>query len=226
MAEWLIAKADLPPPGCVPGLNPLNLPQPAPPLSFRAVNRRGAPDHDPALQRHHLLPRQLVQRRCFGPLFDEVGRDRVGFDDFRANGLLLPAREAAALKVGLPLHRGPHRDYNAMVLERVGEIEEAWSALRLRAPEVAHAEAVRQLRALQGSLRRRLLDPGRRLRLNRHDPLGAGTSFTAIDAMVESLWAASAPPPDSSAVPPEGGLIVGGGVQNAAVAAASSAFAW
>lgn len=116
------------------------------------MNRRDSAGYDPGLQRHHLLPRQVLQQRCFGPLFDWIGRDRVGFDDFRANGLLLPAREAAALRIGLPLHRGPHRDYNAMVLERIGEIEVQWAATRLRAPEIAQAEAARQLRALQGAL--------------------------------------------------------------------------
>ena len=32
-------------------------------LSFRAVNRKGTPGYDPALQRHHLLPFQLLGRR-------------------------------------------------------------------------------------------------------------------------------------------------------------------
>lgn len=62
-------------------------------IAFRAVNRRGAPGYDPSLQRHHLLPRQLLSRRCFGRMFALIGRERVGFDDFRTNGLLLPANE-------------------------------------------------------------------------------------------------------------------------------------
>ena len=60
-------------------------------IPFRSVNRLGSVDHDPDLQRHHLLPRQLLGRRCFGPMFDKIGREPVGFEDFRANGLLLPA---------------------------------------------------------------------------------------------------------------------------------------
>ena len=158
-------------------------------LSFRAVNRRSAPDYDPGLQRHHLLPRQLLGQRCFGPLFQAIGRDRVGFDDFRSNGLLLPARDEAAVRIGLPLHRGPHHDYNAMVIERVGQVEADWSALRSKAPEVALDQALMRLELLQRALRRRLLDPLRsRLKLNRHDPLGQGTDFTEIDAMAEALW--------------------------------------
>ena len=158
-------------------------------LSFRAVNRRSAPDYDPGLQRHHLLPRQLLGQRCFGPLFQSIGRERVGFDDFRSNGLLLPARDEAAMRIGLPLHRGPHRDYNAMVIERVGQVEAGWAALRSRAPEIALDQALMRLELLQRALRRRLLDPLRhRLSLNRHDPLGRNADFTEIDAMAESLW--------------------------------------
>lgn len=160
-------------------------------LSFRAVNRKDSPDYDPGLQRHHLLPRQLLGRRCFGPLFATIGRESIGFDDFRSNGLLLPANDSAALRFGLPLHRGPHHDYNAMVIERVGQIEEGWSALRPRAPEVALEQALMRLALLQRALRRRLLDTVRRFPLNRHDPLGEGVDYADLDAMAEALWGAS-----------------------------------
>lgn len=157
-------------------------------LSFRAVNRRGAPDYDPGLQRHHLLPRQLLGKRCFAGLIETVGRERIGFDDFRTNGLLLPARDSAALRMGLPLHRGPHRDYNAMVIERVGQIEVTWSSLRPRAPEIAAGQAVMRFDLLQRALRRRLLQAQRRLALNRRDPL-TSSGFAELDAMAETLWA-------------------------------------
>ena len=160
-------------------------------LTFRAVNRKDAPDYHPGLQRHHLLPRQLLGRSCFGPLFDCLGRERIGFDDFRSNGLLLPASDTAALRLALPLHRGPHRDYNAMVIARVGQIEQGWSALRPRAPEVALEQALMRLELLQRALRRRLLDPLRRFALNRHDRLGRGADFAELDAMAEELWGAS-----------------------------------
>jgi hypothetical protein len=161
-------------------------------LPFRAVNKRESPDYDPGLQRHHLLPRQLLQRRCFGPLFDLMGRERIGFEDFRSNGLLLPACDSAAMRIGLPMHRGPHHDYNALVIERVGQVEAGWSAMRLRAPEVALNEAVSRLRLLQRALRRRLLDPKRkRFTLNRHDPVGREKDFSDLDQMVDSLWGAT-----------------------------------
>ncbi len=163
-------------------------------LPFRAVNQRHAPGYDPGMQRHHLLPRQVLSANCFGHLFDHIGRGRIGFDDFRSNGLLLPASDASAVRIGLPLHRGPHRQYNALVLERVGQVEASWSALRLRAPEIALDEALLRLRLLQAALRRRLLTPGRKpLSLNRFDPLGREVDFSQMDAMVDALWPATEP---------------------------------
>ncbi len=159
-------------------------------ISFRAVNTRGMAGYDPGLQRHHLLPCQLLSQRCFGPMFAAVGRGRVGFDDFRRNGLLLPANEQASLRTGMPLHRGPHRRYNEMVIARVGMIEETWALTRARDDGAALAEALLRLHLLQGALRRQLLAERRRVVLNRKDPLGTGYDFSELDAMAESLWGA------------------------------------
>lgn len=167
---------------------------PAARIGFRTVNRRTDPGFQSGLQRHHLLPRQILSEPRFAPLLAAIGRDRIGFDDFRSNGLLLPGNDATAVRIGLPLHRGPHHDYTALVVERVGHIEQAWSALHLRAPMVAEIEAVQRLRLLQQALRRRLLQPARKpFALNRHDPLGSRHDFTELDAMVDALWPATEP---------------------------------
>lgn len=160
-------------------------------VPFRAVNRRGTPEFDPAFQRHHLLPRQLLGRRCFGAMFDEIGRETVGFDDFRANGLLLPTTEAAALRSAMPLHRGPHRRYNEVVIERVGRIEAAWSTSRHQEAERAFTDALMRLSLLQSALRRRLLSDQRRFVLNGKDPVGTGFDFTELDVMAEAIWNAT-----------------------------------
>jgi hypothetical protein len=157
-------------------------------IAFRSVNAPGAAGYDPGLQRHHLLPRQILSQRCFGRMFGEVGRARVGFDDFRRNGLLLPATEAAAMRSGMPLHRGPHRRYNEVVIARVGRIEARWSAVRHADGEAALIEALMRLHLLQSALRRQLLAQRRRVVLNRRDPLGTGFDFTELDAMAELLW--------------------------------------
>lgn len=162
-------------------------------LTFRAVNRRGETGYDPGLQRHHILPRQILGRACFAPLLQALGRDRLSFEDFRRNGLLLPANDVAAVRLGLPLHRGPHRNYNEMVIERFGQIEAGWASQRLYAPEVALSDALERLDLLQRALRRRLLDQERRMQLNRHDPLGKGYDFAELDAMAAMLWPATEP---------------------------------
>ena len=162
-------------------------------LPFRSINRRGEPGYEPGLQRHHILPRQLLGRPCFAPMLAHLGQERLGFDDFRMNGLLLPANDRTALAIGLPLHRGPHRTYNELVFERVGGIEAGWAVQRLRAPEVALQRALQDLEQLQHQLRRELLDQRNRLRLNRRDPLGMGVDFTQLDAMADLLWPVTAP---------------------------------
>jgi len=158
-------------------------------LPFRAVNRAGSSGYDAGLQRHHLLPHQLTGVSALGRLFDRLGRQAIGFDDFRRNGLLLPASEAAARILGLPLHRGPHRDYNRMVIDRVGLIEQSWSRERWRRGDSALEAASFRLRLLQQALRRRLLEGGRRrVVLNGRDPALADAAFAELDAMADLLW--------------------------------------
>jgi hypothetical protein len=97
---------------------------------FSSINRRGSPGYSPGWQRHHLLPRQLLSCNSLKHFFAELVPQGLGFENFGANGVLLPATERLALKHGLPLHRGPHRLYNELVLERVTAIEMSWSQSR------------------------------------------------------------------------------------------------
>jgi len=161
-----------------------------PVIAFRSINSPGAAGYDPGLQRHHLLPRQLLSQRCFGAMFETVGRSAVGFDDFRANGLLLPATEMATIRTGMPLHRGPHNRYNEVVITRVGRIEQRWSLARRNDEAAALIEALLRLHLLQGALRRQLLAQRRRVLLNRNGPLGTGYDFSELDAMADALWSA------------------------------------
>ncbi|HYD07695.1 MAG TPA: AHH domain-containing protein [Reyranella sp.] len=157
------------------------------PIAFHAVNRPGLPGYRPGLQRHHLIPRALVERRCFGRLLAALGV-AAGLHDFRRNGVLLPASEEGAVLMALPLHRGPHRDYSTMVAERLGEIESRWSVRRDRRTAALAVEA------LQATLRLELLSPIRRFRLHNRDPLGRGADFSRLDALAETLWSRTQPP--------------------------------
>ena len=160
-------------------------------LPFAAVNRPGRPDYAYDLQRHHLLPRQAIGWAALQRMFEAIGHQRIGFHDFRRNGMLLPARESAVVRLGLPLHLGPHREYNCMVIERLGIIEAGWARRRARGGEGARARAAMRIGLLQGALRRRILDQSRPLRFNRADPLGHGRDFTLLDQLAEDLWRAS-----------------------------------
>lgn len=121
-------------------------------LPFHSVNRRGCFGYCKDMQRHHLLPRQLLKADYFDRLFLSLGQRQIGFDDFRTNGLLLPATATAALSSGLPLHRGPHRLYNELVAQRVGRIEAGWNRAHLRTPLIAREEALMRVQLLQGAL--------------------------------------------------------------------------
>lgn len=159
----------------------------------------------PQMQRHHLLPCQLLTMHCFADLFSALGEAHRRFDDFRTNGLLLPATGAAASRSGMPLHRGPHRHYNALVVERVGQIEAGWRRTASGNPAQAQVQAMMRLELLQRGLRRRLLEQGpNRMVLNRKDPFRADLDFSSLDAMVDRLWVAT------GTVPVSGGLLEDG----------------
>lgn len=161
-----------------------------PDLPFRAVNRQGSSDYNSGLQRHHLLPLQLLSMRSFSRFFETIGLDNIGFDDFRRNGLLLPCCDKTATIMALPMHRGPHHRYNAMVIERVARIEQDWRNQK-GGPD-AVTEALFRLSLLQGALRRRLLDPRRGpIPLNRNDPALRAPDFADLDAMADLLWGAA-----------------------------------
>ena len=91
-------------------------------IAFCRVNRRGQPDYWPNRQRHHLLPVALFRRKQFRQFFIDLMAVGFEFDDFPTNGVLLPTTEAETLRCGLPLHRGPHPRYNALILMRAETI--------------------------------------------------------------------------------------------------------
>ena len=130
-------------------------------LPFRAVNQRDKPGYDPGMQRHHLLPNQVLSARCFGHFFNEIG-------------------------------------------------------------------ALLRLKLLQGAVRRRLLEQGRkRLTLNRFDPLGREADFSQMDEMVDALWPATEPVLNTPVNEAELGLILhGGGREQRRARAGGSAFSF
>lgn len=159
-------------------------------MPFGSVNVVGQPGYAPGLQRHHLIPRQVLGSNALGRMIARLGLDRLGFHDFRRNGLLLPASEMTALRIGLPLHRGPHRSYNELVMERAGQIEARWTSEQAAGSPTADFEALMRFDLLQRALRRKLLDPRSwsRKPLNAHDP---ALDFGHLDEMADLLWSAT-----------------------------------
>ncbi len=45
-------------------------------LPFRSINRPDRPGYEPGVQRHHILPRQLLSRACFAPMLAQLGTER------------------------------------------------------------------------------------------------------------------------------------------------------
>lgn len=156
-------------------------------IAFCRVNRRGQPDFRLACQRHHLLPMALLRRKQFRQFFAELGLCGFEFDDFATNGLLLPTTEAEAMRLGRPLHRGPHPRYNALILTRAERIraDHARSAREARDRLIS----LQRLRLLQDAIRRSLMGacvfP---VSLHQRDPMRSGLNFGTIDEMIEQAW--------------------------------------
>jgi hypothetical protein len=90
--------------------------------------------------------------------------------------------------MGLPLHRGPHRDYNELVMERVGQVEARWAGLRGARQRSRWMKRCSDWGCCKGRCGA-VCNPQRKpLQLSRFDPLGQEVNFTEIDAMVEMLW--------------------------------------
>lgn len=159
-------------------------------LPFGKVNVPGDSSYQPEQQRHHLIPRQVLQLPGLRQMIGALGIEDVAIHDFRRNGQLLPSSEREALRVGLPLHRGPHRAYNELVIERIGQIEADWSRERTRNRNADYA-ALMRFDLLQRALRRRFLDPRNwsRVPLNTRDP---ALDFRHLDEMADLFWSDTA----------------------------------
>ncbi|CAN5267258.1 hypothetical protein BH09PSE3_BH09PSE3_06310 [soil metagenome] len=76
----------------------------------------------------------------------------VGFrlNDFVTNGILLPSTYAQALAARLPVHSGPHPEYNLKIIDAVGSIARRFNFAD--DPHEAHA-ALSHVRLVQARLR-------------------------------------------------------------------------
>jgi hypothetical protein len=136
-----------------------------------------------------LIPVGVFASKAFSPAFDAIRAD--GFDGryFDRNGVFLPATEAAALRSGLSLHRGPHRRYNELVAYRIAAIFRDHSYVRYR--QSARRDAVERINLLVNALRNVLTRSPPYMSLNQRDPFHNGVNFDNIDAACEAIWNAT-----------------------------------
>ncbi|MXO64628.1 AHH domain-containing protein [Altericroceibacterium endophyticum] len=163
-------------------------------LHFRHVNIPGNPDYNPALQKHHILPCAVMVDGVFGPFLESIGFNRRAFSDFRKNGILLPCLEQGAWQLGLPLHRGPHPNYNTLVCERLSMVEASWAKERRSNLAAARIHALYRIDLIQRALRRLLLSRRMRNSLNRKDPNYTSAPVSSppiieLDMFADHMWA-------------------------------------
>ena len=154
--------------------------------SFKRVAGSHAPGE---FQSHHLIPVGVFAGKAFTPAFEAIRAD--GFDGryFARNGVFLPATEAAALRSGLSLHRGPHRRYNELVAYRIAGIFRDYAAIQYR--QSARRDAADRINLLVGALRTVLSRSPPHMSLNQRDPFHSSVNFDNIDAACEAIWIAT-----------------------------------
>ena len=133
--------------------------------------------------RYHLIPRDAMR-------YPDLARFLIGLPlplgDFDTNGMFLPALEKIARKERLPLHRGPHRHYNEIVLM-------ALAAICTQTPidGSAYAWKLPLVRRLQEQLRRLLRSSASDIEivLSGRDPFGPSANLVALDHRTDELFA-------------------------------------
>ena len=159
-------------------------------IPFSKINKSGGADYNAKYQRHHLIPLQAYSEPRFGALFSELREVGFSIDDFSTNGVLLPCEEGEAYHSGMPLHRGPHPQYNELVMDRLDAIERtARSASAAARPHSMLRDRVWLFqKALARGLKR---SENQAYVLNNRDPVRAEGNFEELDACVDILWAST-----------------------------------
>jgi hypothetical protein len=126
-------------------------------------------------QQHHIIPIAVLNHPDLRSKFKPLEQHGFSPHDFTANGILLPCTETAAQKYRLPLHRGPHKDYNNLVLECVTIIFSKYDIER--GTEREKFRAVEDLARLQASLKAMLRQGKAIIFLNSYDPNSTDVSL-------------------------------------------------
>lgn len=140
-------------------------------------------------QSHHVIPVGVFAGRAFAAHFVALRSDGFDARQFQRNGVFLPATEGAAIRSGLPLHRGPHRRYNELVAYRVAAIFRDFD--RAGYQPCVRYEAVQRMDLLTSALRAVLRRTSPRISLNQRDPFNSSASFHDLDSACDAIWLAT-----------------------------------
>jgi hypothetical protein len=134
-------------------------------------------------QRHHLIPVNIMRSSAFSKLFALI--EQAGFNPhcFLNNGFLLPATEKESAQTGLPLHRGPHRQYDDLIAKSLNVI---WLAVLTKQIPANPVTIMIHVSDLQGQIRRSL-GPNAPIRLNQHDPRQVQSQQLFLDESIQRI---------------------------------------
>jgi hypothetical protein len=141
--------------------------------SFREV-RRVRPE---GFHCHHLIPIEVIEKPSLAITFGMARSAGFNPDDFEFNGMLLPSVEGNAVSFRLPMHRGSHPLYNALVAERIAGF-----------PEQTPFEVKMQLHLLQFALKQGLRSRTISVLHRQRDPLRPMCDLRRIDGEIDLLW--------------------------------------
>lgn len=123
-------------------------------------------------------------------MFDHLRREGFALQQFDRNGVMLPAREETALRLGYALHRGPHRGYTDVITARVEQVRTTFERQAHGDYRTARRTAVMRLCLLQNTMRRALTDGHRGgFWLNRRDPMRLFVDRPYLDAAIDRMYA-------------------------------------
>jgi hypothetical protein len=153
-------------------------------VPFGAVNLSHDRTYREGWVRHHLLPLQSLRDRALQPFLSSLSDDGFHMDDFRTNGILLPALQSIGKFAGLPVHFGGHPNYNGRTIDELQAIRGICESIR--------AGSRRREIALSGvrGLQRRLRDAIANQRSEHVDwVVLSGRTDGDLDALIDRLIA-------------------------------------
>jgi hypothetical protein len=134
-------------------------------------------------QRHHLIPVNVIHSHAFAKLFALISGAGFNPHCFSNNGFSLPSTEIEAARTGLPLHRGPHRQYDDLIAQCLNVI---WLAVLTGHIPANPVSIMIHVSDLQGRVRRNL-GPNAWIKLNQHDPRDVEDHLYSLDDSLKQL---------------------------------------